>query len=272
MPLDVLPPNCAGKYMPSLSLELVQKGATAPTTDYGYNATFECPTSGRIGDFAEGIARSLSERVNTGTWVEKIDMQARRCVTKYGEYLYDFIVSTAPLPQTVAMTGLAVKEPAQFRSARVSVVRVGFVGRILRPEQWYYTPDRSVPFYRIVLPTNIHAGLAPQGRSILSIEVSAEAGPLVAESVARDALEYLADVGAVIWSEIEVVDAQMIDPAYVFNRAETSPSIIATRRELERHGVFSAGRYGEWEYFSIDQAARSGFEVATKLIRGGGSK
>ncbi|HEU4403470.1 MAG TPA: hypothetical protein VFT43_15335, partial [Candidatus Polarisedimenticolia bacterium] len=55
-------------------------------------------------------------------------------------------------------------------------------------------------------------------------------------------------------------------PAYVIYdrfRAASLPTILKT---LDRLGIHSAGRFGAWEYNSMEGALRAGLDLAARLV------
>ena len=67
--------------------------------------------------------------------------------------------------------------------------------------------------------------------------------------------------------EPEALDIIHVPVAYVLydrTRARVLPGILAA---LEEHGVHSVGRYGAWEYSTMEDALRQGRETAARLRR-----
>jgi protoporphyrinogen oxidase len=64
---------------------------------------------------------------------------------------------------------------------------------------------------------------------------------------------------------VAFAETQVVDPAYVVYDAHHAPSRRRILRYLEARHVFPRGRYGSWEYGSMEDAMIQGREVAQML-------
>ena len=266
-PLEDLPADCVGGYLPTTDVELAARGAKGPTTYGGYNGTFFYPTSGRVGDVADALAARLGGRALYERSVAAIDLNARVVETADGEtFLYETLISTLPLDQLLVLAGES-PSPELFEATEIMNVRVGFRGAMRVPLHWVYVPDAALPFHRIGFPGNVNGRTCPPGCASLSIEYThpRDELPLKGEAIAAAALEWLDDLSFVDVQETLTVSEHLLSPSYVVNRSPGRPEFERIRELLAEGNVSLAGRFGTWDYFSIEESFDSGFRVGTTV-------
>jgi hypothetical protein len=113
----------------------------------------------------------------------------------------------------------------------------------------------------------VNARTCPPGCASLSIEYTYphDGLPLSGESVAASALEYLDALGFVDVQETLTVSEHLLSPSYVVHRAPGRPEFEAIREQLAEANVSLAGRFGTWDYFSIEESFESGYLVGTTV-------
>ena len=90
--------------------------------------------------------------------------------------------------------------------------------------------------------------------------------------LAAEAVRYFSDRGILSCDEIEVVDGHLISPGYVSHRMEVTPVLQELAGELLFDDIIVAGRYGAWDYFSLEEAYLSGHKagrLARRKLRAG---
>jgi hypothetical protein len=132
---------------------------------------------------------------------------------------------------------------------------------------WIYYPGRGFPFYRVGFAHNIHPTGTPPGSSSFYVEVSRR--PDAPESCSElwgEVREGLVKAGLMeSGEEPEVLDIINIPYAYVLydrNRERLLPFILG---KLEEKGISSIGRYGAWEYSTMEDALAQGRATAGRL-------
>ena len=66
---------------------------------------------------------------------------------------------------------------------------------------------------------------------------------------------------------IEYIGSMRIPCAYVIYDAHRKKAVPMLLKFLEKNGIYSIGRYGRWEYSSIEEALREGLETAETIAR-----
>jgi len=258
--------------IPRPSLQEVLGGAFGATVrGLGYNPTFLYPRRGGIRVLPEALAARAGE-VRLGAEVAAIDARARTVSMRTGEtWTYEALISTLPLDRLLAMTtGLPDdlgEVGRRLRAVRVLNICLGIDRKHLSRAHWIYFPEPEYSFYRIGFPSSLSPSMAPRGCSSVWAERSLgraesfehqEAVATTVSDLRRAGI--LRRTDRVIYSRVGV-----LDPAYVIydhHRARNVPRAIES---LADAGIHSAGRFGAWEYSSMEAAIRSGADLAERL-------
>jgi protoporphyrinogen oxidase len=270
VPCEQLSPEWGGRFIPRPSLADVVNGAVGPAReDVGYNAAFWYPRQGGIEALPRGIASELQAQVRLSARVQGVDLRARRVRLASGEELaYDGLVLTAPLPTCARLLTDVPAEvsdaASRLRAVSVTVVEVG--ARDLGGERfhWAYFPEKQFAFYRIGSPSEVNPALAPKGFRSFAVEF-AHRGPADSARFIEQALLGLERCGLIDRGQVIFSRARTIPVAYVLFDHEHAEARATVQRHFERHGVQLAGRYGKWEYSSMEDALLSGREAARTL-------
>ncbi len=255
---------------PTLS-EILQGALGGTVRGLGYNPTFLYPRRGGISVLPEALARGCAE-VRLRETVVEVDAAARIVRLASGTTIaYEALISTLPLDRLLAITiGLPDDLPAagrRLRAVRVLNISLGIDRPTLSPAHWIYFPEPEYSFYRVGFPGSLSADLVPRGCASLYVERSLlRDEPFDPDEVVERAVEDLRRAG-LVWRSDRVVYRRVgvLDPAYVIYdrfRAQALPGLLATLQDL---GIHSAGRFGAWEYNSMEGAMRAGMDLAGRL-------
>jgi protoporphyrinogen oxidase len=270
VPCEELSPEWGGRFIPRPSLQEVVNGAAGPAReDVGYNATFWYPRQGGIEALPRGIAADLRAEVRLSARVQGLDLTKRRVRLASGEELdYEALVLTAPLPACARLLSEAPQEvrdaAARLRAVSVTVVEIGGPDHGGERFHWAYFPEKEFAFYRIGSPSEVNPALAPEGCRSFAVEF-AHRGPPDAARYIEAALEGLTRCGLIDRREVVVSRARTIAVAYVLFDHQHAQARAIVQRHFEHHGVQLAGRYGKWEYSSMEDALLSGRDAARNL-------
>lgn len=189
-------------------------------------------------------------------------------------------LSTLPLPRALALCAGAPAElvDASRAMTRNRVRSVMLCVRGPRPEasgHWRYYADESLAFTRLVFMTEFDPDAAPpEGFGVLAeVTEPAEQPPEPDDALARRVID---DVRRVGWlappCEVVARRCVTVDPAYVVFTPDNRAVVEAARAFLRGHGVEPLGRYGRWEYSSMEQVIRDGLQAGAgvpELAHGG---
>jgi protoporphyrinogen oxidase len=268
-----------GRFVPRPTLKDVVDGALGAGSDaLGYNASFLYPREGGIESLARAMLRHLEGgELSVHTEPTAIDWKAKRVTLSDGRVLgYSNLISTVSLPGLVKLlangaSGVpdSVRDAAgRLRATIVTYVCVAARGKNRQPWHWIYLPEPEFHSYRIGSPSAVYAPLAPPNTATFSVEYShhgelsmAQAERYAVEDLVRSQMVHSAD-------DLLFVKAREIPNAYVLYDEAYGPAKTEIVRFLEHAGVQTAGRYGQWEYSSMEDAILGGRACARKVNNG----
>lgn len=265
-----------GRYVPPAPLEDVIEGAlTDRTASVGYNATFHYPSHGGIEAFVRALARRAAT-VHPHHEAVAIDLRRRRVRFANGAAAdYETLVSTLPLPELCRLLRPLPKRvgdaAARLRWSSVFAVNLGLRGDRTDGRHWVYVPERRYAFYRMGCFSNAAPAMAPEGHSSVWVEIAHNAHRTIDRRAARrKAIEGLKHMGC-LRSRRDVAAEWLLDVpcAYVTHDAHHARATAAIHRFLARHHIVATGRYGRWEYSSMEDAIRHGRATAARLLAPG---
>jgi protoporphyrinogen oxidase len=259
-----------GRFVPKPSLREVVEGALGLGSDaVGYNATFVYPQQGGIEALARALRQELSGgEVRTGVQPTALDWKRRTATFSDGTQVrWSGLISTIPLPDLVRLLAdvpAEVMEAAgRLRATDVTWVAVGARGPNVQPWHWVYTPEPEFTTYRVGSPSAVFPGTVPPGTSSFYVEYSGNRSP---EACARSAVEDLVRAQMVRGPEdILFAEPRVIRHAYVLYDHAYGPARDRVMAFLGRAGVQTAGRYGNWEYSSMEDALLGGRAAAERV-------
>ena len=237
----------------------------------GATAHFWYPERGGI----EALPRALGERIanlRLGKEIERIELASRTAVFRDGERVeFDRMIFTLPLPQVASIIPDA---PARVRDASAALryqgiycLNLGIDRPNISDKHWVYFYEDGFPFHRLSFPANFASHNVPPGKSSISMEIAfSDVRPLDRERVVGDAIEALR-LAAIVRpdDEVELVHAVEISPAYVIYDLDHSSNVEVIRSWLDEQDILAAGRFGEWQYFNMDHAMKSGRDAARNM-------
>ncbi len=272
-PARELRPEATGRFVPAADLKQLLRGAlTADPTAVGYNATFHYPATGGI----EQLVRSLATGVDhlfTAEGVVGVDATRQRLTTTAGRTVeYDFLVSTQPVVELVRMIDDApgrVRDAAA-RLSHVSVLNINLgVRGGLGDRHWVYVPEPHFLFHRVGFPSNFSDAVAPPEHSSVYLEISYDPAHGIDRADAlRTSIHDLIAVG-IIESADQVVAEKTIDIPYAYVHFDTyrSEALRTIQSYLRSQRILSVGRFGAWEYSSMEDAYMQGVDAAREALR-----
>src|SRR5262245_7426358 len=275
-PLSEVTGDWTSWSIPRPALADVLRGAlTTSDKAFGYNPDFLYPREGGIDRLPRAIAAGLpAGSVRTGCTVAALHAGRRRVRLANGEtHEGEALLSSLPLPLLARLTEDLPAElraaAATLRHVSVRVINLGVRGPPVHGDaQWVYVPAPDVPYHRIGFPCALPPAMAPAGRNsiIASISFRPEAPPAREASLA-DTRRALRAAGF-LRDERDIVLEWVMDipEAYVlFDRARRRVLPALFRWYVER-GVVPLGRYGAWDYLSMEDCLRHGRQAAEWVL------
>ena len=262
-----------GRFVPRPTLEQVVRGALGLEGDAeGYNATFLYPREGGIETFVRALVARLPRPPECGVRPVSIDPLRKVALLSTGEEVrYRAVVSSVPLPDMVDLVGgapPAVREASRLlRGATVTYVNVAARDIGGPAWHWVYLPESSLRPYRVGSASAAVASLAPPGFRNFYVEMSGRE-PVPPAEAERAAVEALLSLGMIeSMEDVKFAEVRTIPQAYVIHDRSYGPAREAIRTWLGEHDILVAGRSGNWEYSSMEDALLGGRQAARLLKR-----
>jgi protoporphyrinogen oxidase len=255
--------------IPKPSLEEVVNGALGLTNKgMGYNPKFIYPKQGGIDCLPQALSKTV-KNLNTATHVEHIDLK-RKYVRMAGgrEESFDYLISTLPIPLLYRMltdTPDTLKDAASKLSA-ISVlnINIGVDRTRISDQHWIYYPEDQFIFSRVGFPMNFSNSVTPKDTSSMYIEITHPPDEnLSVDAAFERALADLQKCG-ILRKDDRILTRQILDIqcGYVVFDQHRQTHLQNLIDYLASRGVYTAGRYGRWDYFSMEDSILSGKTAA----------
>jgi len=265
--------------------DMVLQGALNENSDfvaYNSNGWYPIPQSNAPLRGMEILSKKLADKINNlhlNSEVVGLEIKNQIVSVKQEGKLLEFqysdkCLSTIPLPKLLSITkGL----PNQLHDAisklkynRVITVMISIQGP--RPEgrgQWRYYAQEELCFTRLIYMHNFDPYTSPEdGWSLMAEITEPSEWPLKPEAeIIEKTIEDIKKANA-LPSDCNIIDTNMlvISPAYVVFTEESKSLVEDIKQFYKTNNVKLLGRYGQWEYSSMAQVMRDGFQWAESVV------
>ena len=266
-PLEKMTVKWMGRFVPSPGIDEVMKGILPKgEASMGYNAHFYYPQNGGIESVIKGVYKKIRDKVRLNTEVKKIDLKNKTVyMSDKTKEQYTSLISTLPLNEIAKLTGdkELISLAKQLKAVSVYSLNIGFKPKKPINRHWVYVPESNYPFYRIGFPSEVMASAAPEGLSSVFTEVSYNKA--IPKGIDAKIIKGLIDMD-IIGSKKDIVvkHPMILKDAYVIYDKEREVVVPQMKKLLEKHGIYTAGRWGSWEYGSMEDAIIEGFGAAER--------
>ncbi len=268
-PLSHLTCDWCGPFVPAPTYQQITASIKqASTKKWGYNSHFYYPKRGGCGALAQALADHVPN-VWLNAHVQQINWTKKQVLVNGKKIHYNKLVNTLPLPQVIALckqvSPTIQQAAASLHATTVHVLNVA-INRKLPPFHWIYFPEKDVPFYRVGMQSAFSPHNAPPKTTSLYIETAdsitdfaqtkkAIFKALVQKGIIRASDKILFSYWRTLYPAYAIYDTQ---------RANMTPKLLAW---LQRKHIYSAGRYGLWEYSFMERNILQGKELADTLLK-----
>jgi protoporphyrinogen oxidase len=260
--------------IPKPTLEEVVNGALGLTNKgMGYNPKFIYPKNGGIDCLPQALARNI-RKVHTRQTVEYIEPRRKFIrFTDGREERYDVLISTLPVPVAFGMlrdTPDSLVADAKDLKA-ISVLNINIV--VDRPgvsdQHWLYFPEEQFVFSRVGFPMNFSKSVAPEGTSSIYIEITHKPGEIISVEQAYERSVLDLQKAGILRQGDHVLTRHVLDIgfAYVVFDEHRQRRLETLLQYLESRDIYSAGRYGNWDYYSMEDSILSGKKAAEAVVK-----
>jgi protoporphyrinogen oxidase len=248
---------------------------------WGPNNTFQFPKEGGTGAVWRAVAKRVGpEHLRLGARVSAVDLQRRVVTLSDGEDLrYDALISTMPIDRLLSVMEprdeLARGEASRLVHSSTHVVGLGLEGGpppSLATKCWMYFPEGNTPFYRATVFSNYSPAHVPDPKrywSLMTETSESPQKPVLAARLVDDTINGAIASGLIeSRAQVASVWAHRMEYGYPTPSLERDAHLARLLPALERHDVFSRGRFGAWKYevSNQDHSFMQGVEVVNRLL------
>jgi len=260
-----------GKVVKVSFREAVVGAVSDRSLEHYANKTFRYPATGGISTLPRAFACQVAGLLPGADLVE-IDLHRKEARTAAGEaFPYEAAVWTLPLylvERLVRNLPDDVLDAARaLRYRRVVCVFVGLDRPLAKTWHWMYFSEEKYPFYRVSFPHAFSPAMVPQDKASMCAEVSIPSeGTADLGTITESVLTGLEKATLLHQGEKPcLVETAVLDPAYIVYDHKRGAAVKGVVDHLRKHQVFTAGRFGEWAFFNMDQTILSGRRAAEQI-------
>ncbi|MFA5778929.1 MAG: FAD-dependent oxidoreductase [Elusimicrobiota bacterium] len=260
-----------GNYVPQPALHGVLAGAfTDDNKKIGYNATFFYPKTGGIQSLIDSLKKNIPG-IKTDVKISSIDISKKIVKTNNGDMQYKNLVNTIPLPEIIKLIknvpGNVKKASKKLKWTSVLNINLGIKRKNISDKHWIYFPEKKFNFYRAGFYRNFSESLCPDGTSSMYIEISYRNRKISKEKMLKKTICELKSAGVLKPSDKIISECILDIPyAYVIYDKNRNTALKIIRNYLRKNFIFSIGRFGGWQYSTMEDAILEGREI-TKWLK-----
>lgn len=261
------------RFVPIPTLEDVLAGALGhKPTELGYNTTGLYPQAG-MGQLSDAMGRRMNSLV-LRCEPKRVVTASRRVDFDDWSSTYQHLISSLPLTKLLQLME-DVPDAVMAASRLLRCTPLYYLDVALRrmPKMdlhWAYVPESRFPFYRVGNYAAFSPSMAPPGAACLYVELADRSEPHLADlwpNVEAGLTEMAFIEGP---DDVAFCRLRKLEHAYVIYDANREPSMTIIEDYLSSVGITSTGRYGGWNYSSMEDALDFGeraAEVAIEALR-----
>jgi protoporphyrinogen oxidase len=279
-PLEKISLEWVKKYIPKVDanyiLNIVKKNENSNEQEIGYNSYFFYPKKGGI----EALPKSMMTKIGDAKFVKMrlISVNFARkeaLLNNNGNTMrirWKRIISTIPLPDLISIIEDCLPIIKYYASnlsyTSLISINLGVKGEVETDAHWIYFPEYEVPFHRIVIQSNLSPYVSPNSTYSLIIEKSVYSVQKInIQELYNKIIAYLLKINLlrrkddIMVSRVNTI--KYAYPIYDINHYCKREIIL---KFLEENGVYSIGRFGSWEYMSMEDCFIQSKKVVNKIM------
>ena len=272
--------NWAGARIPRPLTEDIIKSALGISTEgYTHQLNFYYPLHGGIQALPDSLASAIKSKCSivTGFKVEHVRKTSDGWSVSNGKQIrhYEKLICTIPVQEllrSMEKVSIDIMNAVNKLCYNPSLfVMIGLADCIAKDITSVYFPDPSLPFHRVGFPHSYDSECAPDGKFVAAAEISCpgENGRWLwdEEKVVHEVVDGLSKEGFLRRSDIITTSVARERYSYVVYDNNHKSSIETVRSFIRGLGTELLGRFGEFEYWNLDQCFDSAIKLADRLNR-----
>ena len=260
------------RFFPHPDEEKILNGFKGTESALVYNSKFWYPKNNGIGLLIKALSTGVS---HTYDKLEEIDLKQNIAKFSSGNSKnYSKLLSSIPLKNLAKISHfdgdfLFSNLSKNLTTSSTFALNLGFSIPFIPELQnlhWLYISEEEFLFHRIGFYSNFNNSLAPKGCSSIYVEVGLcdNLNPNVSFLVNR-ILQDLSKIGFFDLSKIISMHNLWMPTSYVHFTNESTNSAKEILEKFKNFNVLSAGRYGRWEYTSMEDSIIDGFNGGERV-------
>ena len=284
-PAEMMNKVWIGERVAVLDYKRAIKNVVLGTDDFGWgpNNTFKFPLFGGTGEFYKRFGPKLEGHVNLNKTVDFVNISKKEVHFADGQVVtYDRLITSMPLDKLCndvingEMPREIKKAAAGLKHSGGHMVGIGLKQPCPSTKSWMYFPEANCPFYRVTYLSNYSKHMTPDAATHFSLlcETSySEHKHVDAATIVEDTIQGLINCGM-----LKDEDRKDIVSTWHYHAEYSYPTPTVERDALlaqvipflERHDVYSRGRFGMWKYevSNTDHSLMQGVELVNRLALG----
>ncbi|EAI7302153.1 nucleotidyl-sugar pyranose mutase [Campylobacter coli] len=235
--------------LPVPTKESFYKSLVGKITDKMSHAAFYYPKTNNQNTFIEAIGEGVD--ILTNYDVKDITKENNQWIVN-GEKKYDILINTSPLdliPQI--LKNIPIKALSCFNKLKYNkVTNIFWETDGSLDITWGYIPDPSIGFHRI---SNTGSIVQPKENFCTT------------EAIGEIPYDRLVEEGQKIPFLKKPLDYNVTEHAYVFFDLNYTKAKTGAISYLDSLGIYSHGRFGEWEYYNMDVCIKRSIDLAKNI-------
>jgi protoporphyrinogen oxidase len=282
-PAELMNKEWIGERVAMVDINRAIKNVVMQTDDFGWgpNNQFKFPLFGGTGEFYRRFGKPLDGHYTLNKKLDFVNLQKKELRFSDGQIVkYDRLISAMPLDKLCndvingEMPREIKKSAAGLRHSGGYMVGIGIKQPCPSTKSWMYYPESNCPFYRVTYLSNYSPYMTPDCKTHYSLlcETSySEFKPVDGRTIVDDTIKGLINAGMIKESDQkDIVDTWVYraDYAYPTPSVERDSILSQVIPYLEKHEVYSRGRFGMWKYevSNTDHTLMQGVELINRLL------
>ena len=256
--INHLDADAMGRFFPYASVEEIIRNFKHED-NASYNSTFMYHKRGAYA-FIESLLKNIKkDALLLGESVIKIDYANKVVTTNHNEYKYDYLINTASFAALIDL--IEGEHDSVLTYNKVTVFNMGFDSSpVDKTIHWIYYPEKEFIFYRVGFYNNI----LHDDKMSLYVEIGQDKDDVKIIQV-EDVIKDLKKVGIITHQKLVDFECIQMSPAYVHLSKDARKYVEKKKQFYRDHDIFTLGRYGNWEYSSIEDAVCSALDLAKNI-------
>lgn len=259
--LDNLDADAMGRFFPYANKDEIIRNFRQSHNE-SYNGSFLYHRGGAI-EYVHALERDISkDNIFLEEIVTLIDMEQHIVHTNKRTLCYDNIISTIPLPDLLKLCRRDYDTKALTWN-KVLVFNLGFEGKAMdNVNHWIYFPEGKYCFYRVGFYSNI----IPSDKMSLYVEIGFKSDAEIdVEGMLYQTLSGLREAQILHGEKLISWHFVVMNPAYVHVSKLGINEVKNQKEALAKHNIFTIGRYGSWNYSSIEDNMKEAIALAKQM-------